>query len=65
MGFADRNDQNWAKYQIGIQMSKQWWSPFAWMVDVVPQNEQLLYRINKVEGDESLPLLVFRRYVVN
>ena len=35
------------------------------MVDVVLQGVQVLYCINKDEGDESLPLLAFRRYVVN
>ena len=35
------------------------------MVDVVPQSEWVLYRINKDEGNESLPLLAFRRDTVN
>ena len=35
------------------------------MVDVVPQNARVLYRINKDKGDESLPLLAFRRDVAN
>ena len=35
------------------------------MVDVVLQGVRVLYLINKDEGDESLPLLVFRRDVVN
>ena len=35
------------------------------MVDVVPQNVWVLYRIKKDESDESLPLLAFRRDVVN
>ena len=35
------------------------------MVDVVIQGVWLLHHINKDEGDEYLPLLAFRRYVVN
>ena len=46
-------------------MKKWWWFPFVWMVDVVIQGAWVLYRINKDKDDESLPLLAFRRYVVN
>ena len=35
------------------------------MVDVVLQGAWVLHRINKDEEDESLPLLAFRRHVVN
>ena len=35
------------------------------MVDVVIQGAWVLYCIFKGKGDESLPLLVFRRYFVN
>ena len=35
------------------------------MVDVVIQGAYILYRINKDKGDESLPLLAFRKRVVN
>ena len=35
------------------------------MVDVVLQGVWVLYHINKDEVDESLPLLAFRRNVVN
>ena len=35
------------------------------MVDVVLQGVCVLHRFNKDEGDESLPLLVFQRHVVN
>ena len=35
------------------------------MADVVIQSVWLLYRINKDEGDECLPLLAFRRDIVN
>ena len=35
------------------------------MVDVVPQNKWVLYRINKNEGDESRLLLAFQINVVN
>ena len=46
-------------------MKKWWWSPFVWMVDVVLQGARVLYCINKDEGDESLPFLVFWRHIVN
>ena len=46
-------------------MKKWWWSLFVGMVDVVSQGAPVLYRINKNEGNESLPLLAFRRHVVN
>ena len=35
------------------------------MVDVVLQGVRVLYRINEDEGDKPLPLLGFRRDVVN
>ena len=35
------------------------------MVHVVLQDRWILYRFNKDEGDESLPLLAFQRDVVN
>ena len=35
------------------------------MVDVVIQGAWVLYRINRDKGDESLPLLAFRRHVVD
>ena len=35
------------------------------MVDVALQAVWVLYRINKDEGDEDLPLLAFRRDAVN
>ena len=35
------------------------------MIDVFLQSVWVLYRINKDEGDESLPLPAFRRDVVN
>ena len=59
MGFVSRIDQSMANYRIGIQMKKWWWSTFFLMVDVVVQSARVLYRINKDEGDESLPFLVF------
>ena len=46
-------------------MKKWCWSPFVWVVDVVPQDAWVLYRINKDEGDKTLPFLVFRRHIVN
>ena len=65
MGFVKRMEQNVAKYRIGIQMKKCWWSPFARMIDVVLQGMWVLYRNNKDEDDESLPLLDFQRDDVN
>ena len=35
------------------------------MVAVAPQGVWILHRINRDEGDESLPLLTFQRHVVN
>ena len=35
------------------------------MVDVVIQDAWVLYRINNDKGDESLPVLAFRRHYVN
>ena len=35
------------------------------MVDVVLQGVWVLYRINKDESDESLPLLAFQRDTIN
>ena len=65
MGFVNRMDQSMANYRIGIQMKKWWWSPFVWMVDVVLEDARVLRRINKDEGDESLPFLIFWRRIVN
>ena len=53
-----------AKHRIDIRTKKWWWSPFIWMVDVVLKGVWVLYRINKDEG-ESMPLLPFRKDVVN
>ena len=50
---------------IGIRMKQWWWFPFVWMLDVVIQGAWVLYCINKDKGNESLPLLAFRRPVVN
>ena len=46
MGFAARMDQNVVKYNV-IRMIKWYWLTFAWMVDVIPPNARMLYRINK------------------
>ena len=35
------------------------------MVDVAFQGEWVLYRVNKGKGNESLPLLAFRKHVSN
>ena len=55
----------WTKYRIWILLKKRWWSSFVWMVDVVLQSARVLYDINKADGDKPLPLLPFRRLVVN
>ena len=61
MGFVNRMDQNVAKY----------WYPNEKMVvvpvflNVIIQGVWVLHRINKDEGDQSLPLLAFRRHFVN
>ena len=35
------------------------------MVDVVLQWAWVLYHVNKDEGDDSMPFLVFRKHIVN
>ena len=65
ISFVNRMNQNMVNCRIGNQMKKWWWLPFVWMVDVVLQRAWVFYRIKKDEGDESLPLLVFRRHSVN
>ena len=55
MGFVNTMDQRVVNYSIDIQVKKWCWSPFVWMVDVVLQGARLFYRIDKDEGDESLP----------
>ena len=55
MGFVNTMDQRAVNYSIDIQMKKWCWFPFVWMVDVVLQGARLFYRIDKDEGDESLP----------
>ena len=65
MGFVNRMDQSVANYRTGIRMRTWWCSPFVWTVDVVLQGAWVLYRVNKDEGDEFLPFLVFRRHIVN
>ena len=58
MGFVDRVDQSVAKYWISIQIKICLWFPFTLMVGVVLQ-KRWVYRNNKNEGSESLPILVF------
>ena len=57
----DRMDQNLARNRAGIQIRNCWQSLFVSIVDVILQNAWVLYLINKGEGDESLPLIAFRR----
>ena len=54
----------WKNGRWNIYHSNKWY-PFVWMVDVVLQGAWVLYCINWDKGDESLPLLAFRRYVIN
>ena len=65
IGFVNRMDQSWGSYRIGVRMKKWWWHLFVWMVDVVLQGVRVLYRFNKNECDESLPLLAFRIDVIS
>ena len=65
MSFVNRMGQNVAKYRIDIRMKNWWRNLFVWMVDVILQGMWVLYRINKEEGDYSLPLLDFRRDIVS
>ena len=60
MGFVNRMDQSVANCRIGIRMKKKWWFLFVWMEDAVLQGALVLYRVNKDEGGESLPFLVFQ-----
>ena len=53
--FVNRMDQNVAKCRIGTRMKKWWWSPFVWVIDFVLHGTWVFYRINRDEGDESLP----------
>ena len=59
--FLNRVDQSMTNYRIGIQMKTWSCSPFIWMADVSLQGALVLYRVNKDEGDWSLPFLVFQR----
>ena len=65
MGFANRMDQSLGNYRVGIRIKKGWWSLFVWMVDVVPHGAWVLYLVNKDEGDESLPFIVFLKSKTN
>ena len=62
-GFWQQNHRTWLS--IGTRMKKSWWFSFIWMLDIVAQGTWVLYRINKDKGDDCLPLLAFRRHVVN
>ena len=61
-GFCQQNGPECGQLQDWCPDEKMWWSPFIWMVDVL-QGARIFYRINKDEGDESLPLLVFWRHI--
>ena len=65
LGFVKIMDQNVAKHRIGIRMKKWWWYP-VYLNDRCCSLECVsivLYYQNK--GDESLPLLAFRRDIIN
>ena len=64
-GFCQQNGPEHGQLQDWYPDEKWWLSPFVWMVDVVLQGVWVLYRVNKDEGNESLPFLVFRRHLVN
>ena len=64
MGFVNVPER-FTKHRIGIRMKKWRWSSFVWVINIVLQGTWVLYRINKDEGDESLPLLAFQWHVVN
>ena len=55
----------WPSAGLASEWKKHLPFPLVWMVDVVLQGVWVLYRINKDEVDESLPLLAFWRDVVN
>ena len=63
-GFFKRMDQNISKQGIGIQLKKWWWYLFISMVDIVLQVVWVLSCI-KIKAIKPLPLLAFRRDVVN
>ena len=65
MGFVSRMDQCVANYRTGIQVKKWWWTLFVWIVDVVFHGARVFCRINKEEGDESLPFLRFWWHIIN
>ena len=46
-------------------MKKLQWAPFAWMVDIVPQNMWVFYCVNNDGEDKSVPLLAFQGDVFN
>ena len=54
-GFCQQNGPERRQLQDWYQDEKWWWYLVAW----------ILYQINKDEGYESLPFLVFWRHIVN
>ena len=63
--FCHQNGPEDGQFQDWYPDEKMVVVPFVWMVDVVLQGARVLYCINKDEGDESLPFLVFWRHIVN
>ena len=64
-GFCQHNESEHDQVQDWYPNERWWWSPFVWIVDVALQGAWVLYCINYGKGDESLPLLAFRRDVVH
>ena len=64
-GFCQQNArQNVAKYWYPNEKMVVF-PPICFLVDVVLYGAWVLYRIKKDQRDESLPVLVFHRHVVN
>ena len=64
-GFCQKSGSERGQIQDWYPNKEMVWYPFVCMVDVVLQGEWVLHCINKNKGDDSQPLLAFRRDVVN
>ena len=53
-GICQQNGPERGQVQDWYPMKNWWWSPFVWVINVVPQGALVLHRINKDEGDESV-----------
>ena len=65
MIFVTRMDHNVARCRTSIQMKKMAVVSVSLSGRCCSSEWGVLYRINKDEGDESLPFLAFRRHLVN